>query len=594
MQCEGIDMKHVIRMIVSYALCMMGGLLGQSPEIITSFVSKIIVRRDATMQVQETISYTNAGIQGLHGIFRDFPTRYKDRWGNTIVIGFQVEQVLRDDSPVPYHLESRENGRRLYIGDAASIVPPGEYVYTILYTTNRQLGFFSDHDELYWNVTGNGWRFPIMHASVQVTIPEGIFADKIEAEGYTGYQGEHGRDYAIQVTRDGVSIGETTKPLAPKEGFTIVVSWPKGFVQEPSFLTKVWYVLRDNLGILWLLLGLIILSIVHFLKYQAFRRIQKAWAGTIIPRFYPPDDLSPSMLYYINKMRFDTKAFAAEIVHMAVRGLLIIHYGERDTFWKTHVIKGYSLEKKKHLTEYDTEKNILHTRLQNTLFKKDSKLVITQANHEQLHAAIVVLKQSLSTHDENCFYANTDIRVGGILFAILFCGIAIFIIPQTLDSALSYLLFALYALISILFNIALRGYTKEGMKLNEEIEGFKLFLATTETERLKIVGTPPTKTPELYETYLPYAIALGVEDAWSAQFAPIFARYEQEGHPYIPVWYVGAHPFSAHGISNFSHNLGSAFSNSIASSATPPGSSSGRGGRGSSGGGGGGGGGGSW
>jgi uncharacterized membrane protein len=582
--------KKFIWILLISAACVVGNIVSE-PEVITSFASDITVRQDATMRVEETIFYKNYGVAGLHGIYRDFPTRYKDRWGNTINVGFHVEQVLRNGSPVPYRVTSYANGKRVYIGDPDRIAPPGDYIYTIVYTTDRQLGFFKDHDELYWNMTGNGWKFPIMQARARVSLPEKISGEDIQIEAYTGYQGEQGQNYTAHVATNGVSEFRTTQPLAPGQGLTIVVSWPKGFVEEPSWYINMWYILRDNLGILWLLLGLIIILAFYVIKLHFFKKTQESWAGVVIPRFYPPQNLPPIMVRYIRMMQFDTTGFAAEVVNMAVHGLLTIHHKESGVLWKSAY---YSLEQKTQFSQYDTEQDILHTNLQQQLFKKNTKLDITQLNHARVQAAIAYLKKYLRDWDTTYFNTNMNARAGGIILSLLFCGVAVFIIPQTLESALSYLLFAFYVLINIVFNSALQGYTKEGMRLYEEIEGFKLFLATTETERLKVVGTPPTKTPELYETYLPYAIALGVESLWSAQFAPIFARYEQEGHPYIPVWYVGSRPFRAYGVSGFAQNFSSAFSSAIASSAVPPGSSSGRGGRGSSGGGGGGGGGGSW
>jgi len=137
-------------------------------------------------------------------------------------------------------------------------------------------------------------------------------------------------------------------------------------------------------------------------------------------------------------------------------------------------------------------------------------------------------------------------------------------------------------------------YTDEGQKLHDQVEGFKLFLQTTEPDRLKVIGTPPTKTPQLWETYLPYAIALGVEKQWSQQFAPVFAKLEQKGTPYTPVWYIGPGRFTAADTPLFASHVGSSLNSAITAASTPPGSRSGAGGRGGAGGGGGGGGAGGW
>jgi hypothetical protein len=111
-------------------------------------------------------------VQIYHGIYRDFPTRYKNRLGNRYIISFQIVELSRDGQPEKFHVEDQDNGERIYFGDEKVILPPGEYTYALAYTVNREAGFFAGHDELYWNVTGTGWLFPIQHASATVTLPE--------------------------------------------------------------------------------------------------------------------------------------------------------------------------------------------------------------------------------------------------------------------------------------------------------------------------------------------------------------------------------------------------------------------------------------
>jgi uncharacterized membrane protein len=125
----------------------------------------------------------------------------------------------------------------------------------------------------------------------------------------------------------------------------------------------------------------------------------------------------------------------------------------------------------------------------------------------------------------------------------------------------------------------------------DAIDGFRMYLTTAEGDELR---QAPPKTPQLFEALLPYAIALGVEHAWSERFADLLAAAAAPGErgAYQPGWYHGRawHDLGARG---FTSMVGASLSSAIASSATPPGSSSGRSG-GSAGGGGGGGGGGGW
>src|SRR5215469_14820773 len=125
-------------------------------EHILDFHSDITLREDGSMLVRETITVNSRGTAIRHGIYRDYPTRYQDRLRNHYVVGFELLSAERDGQPEISRVADQSNGKRIYLGDANAMLPPGHHTYVIAYATSRQLGFFSDHDEMYWNVTGNG------------------------------------------------------------------------------------------------------------------------------------------------------------------------------------------------------------------------------------------------------------------------------------------------------------------------------------------------------------------------------------------------------------------------------------------------------
>ena len=143
-------------------------------ERILDYQSDIEVFVDGSMQVTETIRVRAEQKEIKRGIYRDFPTDYKDRFGNRYRVGFEVVEAKRDGHREDWHTKDQGNGVRVYLGDKNVYLDKGAYTYAITYRTNRQLGFFDDHDELYWNVTGNHWSFPIDAVSVRVTLPEGL------------------------------------------------------------------------------------------------------------------------------------------------------------------------------------------------------------------------------------------------------------------------------------------------------------------------------------------------------------------------------------------------------------------------------------
>jgi hypothetical protein len=214
---------------------------------------------------------------------------------------------------------------------------------------------------------------------------------------------------------------------------------------------------------------------------------------------------------------------------------------------------------------------------------------------------VVFLMHSVIHAWQNVFFGGGH-RAASIASAI---PISLFSLPFLAGEiggmvALAYVssgvvLLVLFAAIFInaLFHYLLKAPTHTGRKLLDKIDGFRMFLSAVEKDRMNVLA-PVQKTPEMFEKYLPYALALGVEHEWSQKFADVLGKAGQPGSSgYSPAWYSGS-AWSSLGAGAFASSLGSSFSNAIASSSTAPGSSSGGGGGGSSGGGGGGGGGGGW
>ncbi len=638
---------------VSYFLFLVFAVsAAHAEERIDSFYSEITVNADATIEITETLTVTVEGNKIKRGIYRDFPTRYKDRSGNNYTVDFQVRRVLRDGSDEPYRIEPLANGSRVYFGSKDIFLAPGQYIYEFSYRTNRQIGFFQDHDELYWNVTGNGWDFPIGKARATVWLPQDALERVISYEGYTGLFGAKGGDYVSRIDNQGsdprFSLAfYTTRSLAPAEGLTISVSWPKGYVAEPDIKEKINYFLRDNRVIAFGLLGLAVVLGYYLLIWNRYGRDPQK--GTIIPLFSPPDRLSPQEIRYISKMEYDKKAFTACLVNLAVKGALNIAEEGEYILTKTNA-NGSDLD--------ETELAVMQA-----LFASSNSIVMNTGNHLLIRKAMDILRFAMAKKaTSNYFLTNRVYLIPGIILSALLIAAAIIARPGyqqflgvfmvmwlsiwsigviallvhitalwrrvltagsaralSLGGAITGSLFAAPFLAAEIFGIGVLTYavtpalmavivglgiinytfyrllpapTILGRAVMDKIEGFKMFLEATEKDRLKVLSFQK-KTPELYERFLPYALALDVEDAWTAQFTDVLRRASAEGEQYHPAWYSG-NWHDSRGIVGFGSMLGKSFSNSVSAASVAPGSSSGSGGGGSSGGGGGGGGGGGW
>ena len=619
------------------ALWCLPGSAGASTEKILNFNSLIVIHQDSTMTVTETITVRAAGDQIKRGIYREFPTKYKNRQGGTVQVRFDVQEVLRDGRQEPYHIEDASNGVRVYIGDKDVFLESGDYTYTLTYITDRQLGFFKDFDELYWNVTGNGWAFTIDRAAAVIELPPG--ATLVQSAGYTGPVGAKGQDFRQGQDSQGRVIFSTTRPLAPDEGLTVAVAWPKGLVKYPTTREKMGYLFQDHASTMAGLFWLVVLFVYYMWAWVKVGRDPAK--GTIIPLFEPPKGMSPAAARFIMHMGFDNKAFAASVVNMAVKGHLTIE--EKNKVFTLHQVQGAvnglsSAEKK----------------MAGKLFAGSQSVKLKNTNHSRIGGALKELHKSLRLENEKVyFFTNAKYMIPGAIMTLLALASVVLVAPEgaiagflalwlsgwsvgvavlgltvyrawraafrggSFIGALGITLFALpffggelFGL--IMFSIALsflaaasflaaifmnavfyqllKAPTMEGRQIMDQIEGFKMYLSVAEKERMGILYAVE-KTPELFEKYLPYALALDVENEWSEQFADVLAKAGEDG--YSPAWYSGR-SFSTMGAAGLAGSLGGSLAGAISSSSSAPGSSSGSSGGGSSGGGGGGGGGGGW
>lgn len=543
-------------------------------ERILGYHADIEVAADATMTVTETITVRAEGNAIRRGIYRDFPTSYRDGVGNRYQVGFEVLDVTRNDQPETWRQERRGNGQRVYAGSADTYIEHGEHRYRIRYLTNRQLGFFEEHDELYWNVTGNGWQFAIDRASATVTLPVAVSAELLMMTGYTGHQGATGGSFSARVT-DGGGYIESTRRLGAGEGLTLVLGFPKGIVQPPDVAQRLSYILQDNPGLALALAALLGSGVFLHLAWRRYGRDPAA--GVIFPHYEPPEGYSPASARYISRMGYDNDTFATAVINLAVKGHLTISKTGHD----------YVLRHRKSAQPLAPGESALLDKL----FSKGLALELDNKNHRIMRDARLAHRNALRRDYLNSYFRANSGRLAPTFFASL-AVLALVLVTGNMVPMV-WLVFFLNLATHIVYLVLMKAPLPRGRALMDRLEGFRLYLDVAEKEDLAR-SAPPEMTPQLFEAYLPYALALGVEQAWSERFAREFAF--SEGSSYKPQWYHG--DFDSHRMGAFASDVGSNLSSAISSSSSAPGSSSGgsggSSGGGSSGGGGGGGGGGGW
>jgi len=580
----------VFRVAVA-ALLAASAAVAQADERILTWHSDLRVREDSVLEVVETIRVRAEGNQIRRGILRDFPTRYTSRDGRRVVVGFDLLEVTRDGRSEPSRTERLANGVRIRIGDPDVHLEPGVHTYRIVYRTDRQLGFFERQDELYWNVTGTGWGFPIDEASAGVVLPPGVPPERIGLEAYTGYQGERGRAWRAWLDGDSPHFA-TTGGLRPREGLTIVVTWPKGFVAPPTGWAGVRYLWRDAWPAALGVGGLLVLLVYYLRAWAEVGRDPKG--KIVIPRYAAPDGQSPASMRYLRRMKYDDRCFAAAILDLAVKGFLTIEQRKTGLFGTSSEFTLHRAQPAPASAPTAEESDLLAK-----LFRSGSPVELEQKNHALLRAAKDSHEATLRRQfTPRLFRVNGGWHAGGIVLSLLVAALAI--VAPLLAGSFGPQWFAgtpagwatagavfLGLAANGVFGRLLKAPTIAGRAVMDGIEGFRLYLDVAEGEDLGLVDEPPL-TPALFERNLPAALALGVEQNWAERFAGVFAT---EAAAQSPSWYSGD-SWDVGNVGRFSSGFGSSFSSAISSASTAPGSGSGSGG--SSGGGGGGGGGGGW
>ena len=601
------QVRHLLR--IACAVLIASIAVAQT-ESIRFYHSDIKVQDDGTMLVRETIRVVSTGNRIRHGIYRDFPSRYTDRLGNRYVVGFALVAASRDGAPEESRVENYGNGVRIYLGRNNSIVSPGEHTYSITYTTNRQLGFFEDHDELFWNVTGNGWIFPIDHASAIVTLPPKLSRSEVHVGGYTGPNGSVAQDFTSRPVFANSFLFNSAHPLGPREGLTILLEWPKGYFSPPTTGQTLRYFAHDNMDAMIATGGLLLILLYYVLVWMRVGRGPSA--GTIMPLYEPPPGFSPSAMRYLVRMGYDDKAFTAAVLDMAVKGFLKIDEGSGL----------YTLSR----TQADGQTLTPEERAAgNKLFEDGREQIdLKNENHVAISAAMAALKAWLKTAEQKIYFVtNSRYMIPAIVFSVVMllaivaakgqdkmamagfmcvwlsgwsiavygmlqniahlwksawvgghlkAGLAasatsrtLFSIPFLLGEILGLVLLTvatsvfitvvlvMTVILHVIFHQLLKAPTSADRGVLDKIEGFKMFLGAVDGDRMNRV-TPPDQTPAVFEKYLPCAPALDVEQAWEKSSLECSAgRRETQGSNsagYSPAWYAGS-DFGALGAAGF-------------------------------------------
>jgi uncharacterized membrane protein len=519
----------------------------------------IEVAPDGSIAVEETIEPRFTG--SWNGIFRTIPVQYRTPQGLNYTLRLDIEAVTDAEGQKLKYESSRERHYR-----KLKIWVPGAVDATrtvkLRYRVSNALRFFDEHDELYWNVTGDEWEVPIESASAHVRLPPG--ASGVRATAFRGAYGSTEQS-DVSVEPDGVHV-QTSRGLGMREGLTLVVGWNPGVVHRPTAVEKSAAVVSSNLPLA--IPPLVFFGMLHLWR----KRGRDPELAPIATQYEPPAQMTPAELGTLIDGKPDMRDITASIVDLAVRGYLHITETEQERFFGLFSNKDYSFTVKKDRGTWSDLKR--HERdLLEALFSGAATEVSLSDLKNKFYKHLPGLRDELYGRlVSDGFYTGRPDRVrllyiiGGVIVGLAIGFPASWVmLALGMQPVAAIVAGILSGIIVVLFGWFMPSRTPRGTRELEKVLGFREFLSRVEGDRLERM----VKTPEMFEKYLPFAMALGVEDNWAKTFEGIYTE--------PPSWYSGPGGVGTFRPSTFTHNLGVMSTAAATTMASAPRSSGGSG-----------------
>lgn len=504
---------------------------------IADFKDTISISQDGSALVSETITLVFVG--HWNGIHRTIPVDYPGPRGANYTLYFDVKSVT-DEAGLKLKYESKRSGAyrdlKIYVPNAEDATR----VVNIDYTMRNGIRYFDDHDEFYWNVTGNDWPVPIDHASAFVTLPENA-AGALRAQAFTGVYGSTEGEATAEVNGANVTF-ETTNPLPMRGGLTIDVYIPKSILHQPGALTRLsWFLGSNPIVFLPFLTFAVMLGLWHTVGKDPDPGL------SVAPMYEPPKGMTPAEAGTLIDDSTDPRDITSTIVDLAVRGYVQIQETV-DTTLLVFKSKDYVLHlvKPRELWSGDL---CPHERVMlENIFAGGSETRLSTLKN-RFYTVIPVIKQDImAALKKKGMYQIDPGAAGGYSFLALFAiglllaGMQYLGRVNLFNSApLLVLCGGISALIWWLFARQMTAKTVQGVRTVVAIQGFQEFMNRVDADRIKRLP------PDTFEKYLPYAMAFGVEQHWAQAFAGLIKD--------PPNWYVGSTPYSGFNPVYFSSSM---------------------------------------
>ena len=509
----------------------------QRQLFIENFDSEIVVLRSGVTTVTERIT---ARFEGQwNGLYRSIPVNYRTNEQLNYRLQLELESATQAEGGALRVESSLENGARkfkIWVPNAHNVTR----TIVLRYRVPNALRFFENHDELYWNVTGDQWDVPIQAAHARIILPGAVTGTR--ATAYTGVVGSVNRDATVTVAGNAIDIA-TTRPLNFHEGVTAVVGWNPGVIERPTVTDKAGFLLQSNL----VLAFPIIILLVMFQLWRRYGRDPRRL--TVATAYEPPAELRPAELGTLLDNTPDIRDITATLVDLAVRGYISIAERNDEKLFGLYSTRGFTFNLVKDRAQWQDLRGH-EQRLLDGIFRHGQQSVDDTDLKNRFYKDIPDINSAIFSYliAQGHYKRRPDhVRARWVAFGVI-GGFLIGMLGTVLNARLGIFTPApamvagiLSGAIMVGFGLVMPARTVRGARTLEKVLGFEEFLRRVEADRFERV----IKTPELFEKYLPFALALRVDENWCRAFQDIYTT--------PPQWYAGNyHSFSLH---SFNHSL---------------------------------------
>ncbi len=457
------------------------------------------VQRDGSVVVVEKFVLETVRPKLVWSTSTEYPGTWSIHWPRVVTI---LQVTTADGRPLGYSLHRGATRFEVQISTA------GAQTFRIVYSVRNAVRFLSDRDELLWRV-GEGWRGPTAAASVFVQVPpEAQSAFRAQT-----YLSGHGILPVKQTDAGPDRVWfEAPEPLTAQDQFVTDVVLPKGVLSEPSVGQLTTWFIGSNLIVL-----LPLITLGAMLTLRALKKIPAPQNLTIEPRYEPPQDFKPGEVGVLLDDHLDPRDVTATLIDLAVRGYIKLERCKPDAgvlFEHQDFAIRAVKEKESWTTLLPHERTLLFHTFYGGEWTKLSSLTL------RFYPIVPVMEQQvLQSLRKKGMYWNDPAYAPAARLTMLgmFLLLAFLIqVAGVFSFASSWLLssIAILASASIVyyFGRGITSKTLKGLSSYRQILGFQEFLNSVERDRLERMPG------QLFERWLPHAMALGVEQHWAKQF----------------------------------------------------------------------------